>query len=191
MVETNEGGIISVCPTKATDELAAHFEPLKVMYLNSKGGLTTEKGRVIEVINLPYDLESSSHLPWCDRKTKLRMANINSLLEKLPFTSSVVITSADTVLNELFTHKGRNISFEVSLVFPLLLFPLWVYCLLIRPFEENGIISCSIISPISFSVVSFYIYFVVPTYIILTYTFFVRNHFISNQLLESLKFKRL
>lgn len=112
LVETNEGGIINVCPTKATDELAAHFEPLKVMYLNSKGGLTTEKGRVIEVINLPYDLESSSHLPWCDRKTKLRMANINSLLEKLPFTSSVVITSADTVLNELFTHKGSGTIFK-------------------------------------------------------------------------------
>ena len=101
-----------MCPTKATDELAAHFEPLKVMYLNSKGGLTTENGRVIEVINLPYDLEASSDLPWCDRTTKLRMTNINSLLEKLPFTSSVVITSADTVLNELFTHKGKYLWFS-------------------------------------------------------------------------------
>lgn len=108
LAETDEGKIVNVCPTRATDELAAHFEPLKVMYLNSKGGLLNEKGRVIEGINLPHDLEVAATLPWCNRKIQTKLTNIYALLEKLPFTSSVVITSADTVLNELFTHKGKD-----------------------------------------------------------------------------------
>ena len=117
LAETDEGKIVNVCPTRATDELAAHFEPLKVMYLNSKGGLLNEKGRVIEVINLPHDLELAATLPWCDTNVQSRITRIHTLLEKMPFTSSVVITSADTVLNELFTHKGKD--FEVPVYYPV------------------------------------------------------------------------
>ena len=122
LAETDEGKIVHVCPTRATDELAAHFEPLKVMYLNSKGGLTNEKGRVIEGINLPHDLEVAATLPWCDRKIQSRLTSIYTLLEKLPFTSSAVITSADAVLNELFTHKGKELEslcFILCVVFKL------------------------------------------------------------------------
>ena len=38
--------MIRVCPIRAADQLAAYFKPMKVMYLNSKGGLINEKGKV-------------------------------------------------------------------------------------------------------------------------------------------------
>lgn len=36
----------------------------------------------------------------------LQMAKVNKLLIDLPSDSSVVITSADTLLRELFSHRG-------------------------------------------------------------------------------------
>lgn len=99
--------MVHVCPIRATNELAAYFKPLKVMYLNSKGGILNEKGRVVEQVNFPTDYTTASSLPWCDNRTYAKMGNINTLLQKLPFTSSVVIASADSVLQELFTHRGK------------------------------------------------------------------------------------
>ena len=107
LAETNDGHMIHVCPMRATDELAAHFKPLKVMYLNSKGGILNEKGRVIEQVNFPTDYITATSLPWCDNRIYAKLGDINNLLKKLPFTSSAVITSADSVLQELFTHKGK------------------------------------------------------------------------------------
>ena len=66
-----------------------------------------EQGRVIEQVNFPTDYLTATFLPWCDNRTYATLGNINNLLKKLPFTSSVVITSADSVLQELFTHKGK------------------------------------------------------------------------------------
>lgn len=113
LAETGDGRIINVCPIRTTAELASHFQPLKVMHLNSKGGLTNERGRVIEAVNLPNDFEIAASLPWCNREVHSRLGNINSLLEKLPFTSSVVITSADTIIQELFTHRGMYVSVKL------------------------------------------------------------------------------
>eukprot|EP00794_Sanderia_malayensis_P017633 gene17633-19387_t len=112
LAQTEDGRIVHVCPIKATDTLAASFQPSKVMYLNSIGGLLNERGRIIEQMNMPVDYLSVSKEPWCDDKLFNRIESINNLLGKLPFTSSAVITSADTVLNELFTHKGSGTIFK-------------------------------------------------------------------------------
>eukprot|EP00112_Aurelia_sp_Birch-Aquarium-sp1_P011770 Seg2476.3 transcript_id=Seg2476.3/GoldUCD/mRNA.D3Y31 product="N-acetylglutamate synthase mitochondrial" protein_id=Seg2476.3/GoldUCD/D3Y31 len=112
LAETNDGQMVHVCPIRATNELAAYFKPLKVMYLNSKGGILNEKGRVVEQVNFPTDYTTASSLPWCDNRTYAKMGNINTLLQKLPFTSSVVIASADSVLQELFTHRGSGTIFK-------------------------------------------------------------------------------
>ena len=107
LAETDDGKIVHICPFRTADEIAVHYKPLKVMYLNTKGGLLNEKGRVIEAVKLSAENDDATSFPWHDNETHERIGSIKCLLDKLPFTSSVVIASANTVIKELFTHKGK------------------------------------------------------------------------------------
>ncbi|XP_065052468.1 N-acetylglutamate synthase, mitochondrial-like [Rhopilema esculentum] len=112
LAETDDGKIVHICPFRTADEIAVHYKPLKVMYLNTKGGLLNEKGRVIEAVKLSAENDEASSFPWHDNETHERIRSIKGLLDKLPFTSSVVIASANTVIKELFTHKGSGTIFK-------------------------------------------------------------------------------
>ncbi|TPX72559.1 hypothetical protein CcCBS67573_g05779 [Chytriomyces confervae] len=89
--------------------LASVLEPLKIVYLNEKGGLfhgVTKKR--IDVINLDEEYEDLMKEPWVKFGTKLKIREIHDLLMRLPRSSSVSIISADHLHKELFTHSGAG-----------------------------------------------------------------------------------
>ncbi|CAE6422667.1 unnamed protein product [Rhizoctonia solani] len=103
LAESPEGQILNVNADIAAGELAKELEPLKIVYLNEKGGLfhgvTGEK------------LDEYSELmkqPWVKFGTKLKIREIKELLDHLPRSSSVAIISADSLQKELFTDSGAG-----------------------------------------------------------------------------------
>ncbi|CAE1257125.1 NAGS [Acanthosepion pharaonis] len=69
---------------------------------------------VIPNINLPVDLETVAEKPWYTPEIKTRISRISDLLYQLPSHSSVVITSVDKMLQELFTHRGSGTFFKIT-----------------------------------------------------------------------------
>ncbi|KAI9359559.1 hypothetical protein DFJ73DRAFT_107215 [Zopfochytrium polystomum] len=109
LAETVDGQILNVNADVAAGELASVLEPLKIVYLNEKGGLfhgeTKEK---IDVINLDEEYDALMKEPWVKYGTKLKIREIHDLLMRLPRTSSVSIISAEHLHKELFTHSGAG-----------------------------------------------------------------------------------
>ncbi|KIO32595.1 hypothetical protein M407DRAFT_13871 [Tulasnella calospora MUT 4182] len=106
---SNEGQLLNVNADVAAGELAKELEPLKIVYLNDKGGLYHGvTGEKLDVINMDEEYDSLMKESWVKYGTKLKLREIKELLDHLPRTSSVAIISADSLQKELFTDSGAG-----------------------------------------------------------------------------------
>ena len=109
LAESIDGQILNVNADIAAGELAKELEPLKIVYLNEKGGLyhgtTKEK---LDIINLDEEYSNLMKESWVQYGTKLKIREIKELLDHLPRTSSVAIISANMLHKELFTDSGAG-----------------------------------------------------------------------------------
>ncbi|XP_035661049.1 N-acetylglutamate synthase, mitochondrial-like isoform X2 [Branchiostoma floridae] len=140
--ETSTGQVMTIDSSEATEQISQILAPLKVMFLNTQGGIVDRgdqhqtmelltgserstattcmmslnadrrRDSTVVQVNLPADLESLLQQPWCTPAIKKKVLRISELLNKLPPESSVVITSANAVLTELFTHHGSGTFFK-------------------------------------------------------------------------------
>ncbi|KAH8929647.1 acetylglutamate kinase [Atractiella rhizophila] len=109
LAETEDGQILNVNADVAAGELARVLEPLKVVFLNEKGGLHHgETGEKISLINLDQEYDALMKQPWVKFGTKLKLREIKELLDHLPRTSSVAIISPSNLQKELFTDSGAG-----------------------------------------------------------------------------------
>ncbi|XP_072299756.1 N-acetylglutamate synthase, mitochondrial [Eucyclogobius newberryi] len=98
--------------TEVTVAISRALQPQKVMFLNKSGGLHCHQHKVLGTVSLPSDLPALSRAEWLLDVERRRVASIAALLNHLPSESSAVITSADTLLTELFSHKGSGTLFK-------------------------------------------------------------------------------
>lgn len=109
LAETNDGQILNVNADVAAGELSRVIEPLKIVYLNEKGGLVNgSTGEKISVINLDEEYDDLMKQPWVKYGTKLKINEIKELLTYLPRSSSVAIISVHDLQKELFTDSGAG-----------------------------------------------------------------------------------
>ncbi|KAI9189330.1 hypothetical protein H9P43_000761 [Blastocladiella emersonii ATCC 22665] len=109
LAETPDGQVLNVNADVAASELARVIEPLKIVYLNEKGGLVHGgTGKMMDVINLDEDYDALMREPWVKYGTRLKLREIHDLLMHLPRTSSVSIISPEHLQKELFTHSGAG-----------------------------------------------------------------------------------
>ncbi|KAN0065633.1 hypothetical protein ACQY0O_000762 [Thecaphora frezii] len=106
---TNDGQILNVNADVAASELSKTLEPLKIVYLNEKGGLYHGKTKeLLEVINLDEEYDDLMKQEWVKFGTKLKLREMKELLDHLPRSSSVAIISVDQLQKELFTDSGAG-----------------------------------------------------------------------------------
>ncbi|KAI0295691.1 bifunctional acetylglutamate kinase/N-acetyl-gamma-glutamyl-phosphate reductase [Russula brevipes] len=109
LAETADGQILNVNADIAAGELAKELEPLKIVFLNEKGGLFHGiSGEKLDVINLDEEYNDLMKLPWVKYGTKLKLREIKELLANLPRSSSVAIISPESLQKELFTDSGAG-----------------------------------------------------------------------------------
>ncbi|KAA8584777.1 hypothetical protein FQN60_003471, partial [Etheostoma spectabile] len=114
------GCSVMLDPTDVTAAIARALQPLKVMFLNHSGGLRSQENKaggwllffflllVLDTVSLPSDLPGLSRAAWLSAAERRRVTAIARLLNQLLTESSAVITSADTLLTELFSHRGET-----------------------------------------------------------------------------------
>ena len=106
---SEDGQILNVNADVAASELAKVLEPLKIVFLNEKGGLFHgQTGELIESINLDEEYEGLMKQEWVKYGTKLKLREMKELLDHLPRSSSVAIISVDQLQKELFTDSGAG-----------------------------------------------------------------------------------
>lgn len=109
LAETPSGQLLNVNADVAASELAREFEPLKIVYLNEKGGIFNgSTGEKISAINLDEEYEDLLKEPWVKYGTKLKIKEIHDLLQHLPRSSSVAIIDVNDLQKELFTDSGAG-----------------------------------------------------------------------------------
>ncbi|CCH44350.1 hypothetical protein BN7_3913 [Wickerhamomyces ciferrii] len=109
LAETPSGQILNVNADVAAGELARVFEPLKIVYLNEKGGIINgNTGEKISAINLDEEYEDLLKESWVKYGTKLKIKEIRDLLMHLPRSSSVAIINVNDLQKELFTDSGAG-----------------------------------------------------------------------------------
>jgi len=106
--ETSGGQILNINADLAARELALAVQPYKIIFLTPTGGLLDERQRIISAINLAEDYDTLIAQPWVHGGMKLKLEQIKSLLDRLPHSSSVSITSPDHLAKELFTYQGSG-----------------------------------------------------------------------------------
>jgi acetylglutamate kinase len=108
MGESASGQVMNINADYAARELIWAVEPQKIIFLTGTGGLLDESGRVISSISLKTDYETLIKQPWVHGGMLLKLEQIANILEKLPDTASVSITSVENLAKELFTHRGAG-----------------------------------------------------------------------------------
>lgn len=109
LAESDSGQILNVNADIAAGELSKELEPLKIVFLNEKGGLFHGvTGEKLDVINLDEEYEELMRQPWVKYGTKLKLREFKELLDHLPRTSSVAVIKADSLQRELFTDSGAG-----------------------------------------------------------------------------------
>jgi acetylglutamate kinase len=106
--ETAKGQILIVHADAVARGLARALKPHKVVYLNEAGGLTDDRGLIRSAVNLAEDYEELVAEAAMDPESKRKLVEIHALLQQLPPTSSVSVTSPDHLAKELFTHRGEG-----------------------------------------------------------------------------------
>lgn len=106
--ETKGGQIVVLEADQAARELALALRPHKVVFLNERGGLHDGSGTLLSAVNLCEDWDALAADPSLPQETSRKLAAIASMLDELPATSSVSITSPDHLAKELFTHRGAG-----------------------------------------------------------------------------------
>lgn len=108
MGESETGQRLNINADVAAQELAKQLKPVKIVYLSSNGGINDENDELIRTIDLEMDYDRLMNEPWFRHGNKLKLREIKTLLDELPPSSTVAITSAANLPKELFTHKGSG-----------------------------------------------------------------------------------
>ncbi|MEJ8569274.1 acetylglutamate kinase [Elongatibacter sediminis] len=106
--ESATGQVMNINADFAARELIWAVEPHKIIFLTPTGGLLDESGRVISAISLRTDFDYLVSQPWVHSGMQLKLQQVAQILEKLPDTASVSITSVENLARELFTHRGAG-----------------------------------------------------------------------------------
>ncbi|WP_417498197.1 acetylglutamate kinase [Maricaulis sp.] len=106
--ETSDGRLVNINADSAVRALVHALQPYKVVFLTGTGGLLDEWGDVLSSINLATDYADLIQADWVNGGMRLKLEEIKRLLDDLPLSSSVSITSPAELARELFTHAGAG-----------------------------------------------------------------------------------
>lgn len=102
------GQLLNINGDSATRAIVQALQPMKVIFLTGTGGLLDKHKRPMHSINLASDYEKLMKADWVQGGMRLKLQEIKRLLDSLPLTSSVSMTTPQGLVRELFTHGGSG-----------------------------------------------------------------------------------
>ncbi|MCF6264712.1 MAG: acetylglutamate kinase [Xanthomonadales bacterium] len=106
--ESAAGQVLNINADIAARELVWAIKPHKILFITPTGGLLNGSDELISAISLSVDFQSLMRQNWVHSGMRLKLEQIEQLLEPLPPSASVSITSVGNMARELFTHEGAG-----------------------------------------------------------------------------------
>ncbi len=106
--ETDSGQIVNINADSATFALAEAISPYKIIFLTETGGILDQNDKIIPVIHLKNDYANLIQNDWLHSGMLFKLQQIKNILDCLPQSTSVSITSPRLLAKELFTHQGSG-----------------------------------------------------------------------------------
>ena len=106
--DSETGQTLNINADVATNQLAINIKPYKIIFLTETGGILNKKDKIISTINLATDFDTLMDKDWLHGGMKLKLKQVNDILQQLPDSASVSITKPLHLSKELFTHKGSG-----------------------------------------------------------------------------------
>ncbi|CAM4705117.1 N-acetylglutamate synthase, mitochondrial [Caretta caretta] len=110
--ETRSRQCLLLDSVEVTTAISRALLPTKIIFLNMTGGIRNSGQKVLGNVNLPADLDLVTKAQWVGHKEQQQVRVIVDLLSCLPYEASAVITSAGTLLSEIFSNKGSGTLFR-------------------------------------------------------------------------------
>jgi N-acetyl-gamma-glutamyl-phosphate reductase/acetylglutamate kinase len=102
--ESADGQTLNINADVAARELALSIQPYKTIFINAKGGWIEDDGTKLKGIDMSKDYERMAARDYTGRQgTLLKLNEINALLQGLPSSSSVALTSASELSREILS----------------------------------------------------------------------------------------
>jgi len=108
LATSGDGQLLNVNADEGARALALRIEPHKIIFLTATGGLLDAQSKVVSAVNMSEDYEPLLRAGWLSGGMRLKLEQIHALLQQLPSSSSVSITSPSHLARELFTHRGAG-----------------------------------------------------------------------------------
>ncbi len=108
LADSETGQTLNINADVATNQLAITIKPYKIIFLTETGGILNKHDKIISTINLATDYEGLMGKDWLHGGMKLKLQQVNDILQQLPDSASVSITRPLHLSKELFTHKGSG-----------------------------------------------------------------------------------
>ncbi|MEM7741040.1 MAG: acetylglutamate kinase [Pseudomonadota bacterium] len=104
----HKGRLLNVNADGIARSICDELKPQKIVFVTGTGGLLGPTGKRIDTVNLATDRENLFAGDWLHGGMAHKLREIMEILEGLPLSSSVSVTSAQNVVRELFTHTGAG-----------------------------------------------------------------------------------
>lgn len=102
--ESADGQTLNINADVAARELALSLQPYKTIFINAKGGWIEDDGTKLKVIDMAKDYAHMAARDYTGRQgTLLKLNEIHALLQGLPSSSSVALTSASALSREILS----------------------------------------------------------------------------------------
>lgn len=108
LAESATGQILNISSDVAFRKLVVAIQPRKALIVNQDGGWMGQDGNKIKVIDLNSDYERMLTEKYEDERQLLLLKEMKLILDHLPPSSSISLTSAPGLLQELFTTQGMG-----------------------------------------------------------------------------------
>lgn len=103
-----EGRLLNINADGVARSMCEVLKPQKIVFVTGTGGLLGPDGKRIDTVNLATDRDALFSGDWLHGGMAHKLREIMEILDDLPPSSSVSVTSADGVVRELFTHTGAG-----------------------------------------------------------------------------------
>ncbi|MEO1658446.1 MAG: acetylglutamate kinase [Pseudomonadota bacterium] len=104
----DQGRLLNINADGVARSMCEVLRPQKIVFVTGTGGLLGPNGKRIDTVNLATDRDFLFSGDWLHGGMAHKLREITEILEGLPPSSSVSVTSADNVVRELFTHTGAG-----------------------------------------------------------------------------------
>mmetsp|Transcript_40105 Transcript_40105/g.78835 ORF Transcript_40105/g.78835 Transcript_40105/m.78835 type:complete len:507 (-) Transcript_40105:155-1675(-) len=109
LAESKSGQILNINADVAAREVSLAFQPHKTIMINAKGGWVEPDGRKLSIIDMEQDYEEFLNRDYTGRQgTLLKLKELKLMLDNLPDTATIALTSPSGLVKELFTHRGAG-----------------------------------------------------------------------------------